>query len=195
MLVKWATGTSGYTVYPIKYAHSFDALCFVVVSLSVHDDVIKWNHFRVTICAGNSPVIGELPAQRPVTRSFDVFICAWINAWVNKQSRGWWFETPSRPLRRHCNVLVVSCDPLTHTLQGLCSLNRRTSYRKISWSLEAARLDIIMIVSLWNLTGMSAALLSRCMLNFRAIGKSSNRNLAASRLREILQLGVCPLNE
>ena len=25
------------------------------------------------ICAGNSPVTGEFPTQRPVTRSFDVF--------------------------------------------------------------------------------------------------------------------------
>ena len=27
----------------------------------------------LTICAGNSPVTGEFRAQRPVTRSFDVF--------------------------------------------------------------------------------------------------------------------------
>ena len=27
----------------------------------------------LTICAGNSPVTREFPAQRPVTRSFDVF--------------------------------------------------------------------------------------------------------------------------
>ena len=27
----------------------------------------------LAICAGNSPVPGEFPAQRPVTRSFDVF--------------------------------------------------------------------------------------------------------------------------
>ena len=27
----------------------------------------------LVICAGNSPVTGEFPAQRPVTRSFDVF--------------------------------------------------------------------------------------------------------------------------
>ena len=33
------------------------------------------NIFRVTghLCAGNSPVSGEFPAQMPVTRSFDVF--------------------------------------------------------------------------------------------------------------------------
>ena len=27
----------------------------------------------LTLCAGNSPVTGEFPAQKPVTRSFDVF--------------------------------------------------------------------------------------------------------------------------
>ena len=27
----------------------------------------------LAICAGNSPVTGEFPAQRPLTRSFDVF--------------------------------------------------------------------------------------------------------------------------
>ena len=36
---------------------------------------------RVTvICAGNSPVAGEFPVQRPVTRSFDVFFdLRWLN--------------------------------------------------------------------------------------------------------------------
>ena len=63
----------------------------------------------------------------------------------------------------------------------------KTFYRQISWRLEAARLGVIMIVSLWNLTGISAALLPRCLLNSRAIGKSPNPNLAASRLHEILR--------
>ena len=27
----------------------------------------------LALCAGNSPVTGEFPAQKPVTRSFDVF--------------------------------------------------------------------------------------------------------------------------
>ena len=27
----------------------------------------------LAICAGNSPVTGEFPTQRPVTRSFDVY--------------------------------------------------------------------------------------------------------------------------
>ena len=70
---------------------------------------------------------------------------------------------------------------------GLYSLNGKTSYHKISWSLEAARLDVIMTVSLWYLTGIAAALLPRCLANFRAIGKSLNPNLVASRLPNILR--------
>ena len=43
-----------------------------------------------------------IPAQRPVTRSFDVFFDLRLIKRLSKQSRGWWFETPSRPLWRHC---------------------------------------------------------------------------------------------
>ena len=53
---------------------------------------------------GNSPVPGEFPTQRPVTRSFDVFFDLCLNKRLSKQSWGWWFETPSRPLWRHRNV-------------------------------------------------------------------------------------------
>ena len=57
-----------------------------------------WRHQMETfstllaICAGNSPVPGEFPAQRPVTRSFSL-ICARINGWVNNREAG--------DLRRH----------------------------------------------------------------------------------------------
>ena len=57
----------------------------------------------LAFCAGNSPVTGEFPAQRPVTRSFDVFFYVLLNKRLSKQSWDWWFETPSRPLWRHCN--------------------------------------------------------------------------------------------
>ena len=58
----------------------------------------------LVICAGNSPVPGEFPAQRPVTRSFDVFFDLRPNKWLSKHWWGWWFETPWCPLWRHCNV-------------------------------------------------------------------------------------------
>ena len=62
------------------------------------------NIFRVpALCAGNSPVPGEFPAQRPVTRSFAVFFDLYLNKRLSKQWWRWWFETPSRPLWRHCD--------------------------------------------------------------------------------------------
>ena len=68
----------------------------------------------------------------------------------------------------------------THILQGLCSLSGQTSYRKISWSLEAERLGVIMLVSLWNLKISRSALLSGCLSNFRWLENSkpeSSRDL------------------
>ena len=57
----------------------------------------------LVICAGNSLVPGEFPAQRPVTRSFDVFFDLRLNKRLSKQSWGWWFETLSHPSWRHRN--------------------------------------------------------------------------------------------
>ena len=58
----------------------------------------------LAICEGNSPVTAEFPAQRPVTRSFDVFFDLRLNQRLSKHSWGWWYETPLRSLWRHCNV-------------------------------------------------------------------------------------------
>ena len=58
----------------------------------------------LALCAGNSPVTGEFPSQRPVTRSFGVFFDLRLNKPFSKRSWGWWFETPSRSLWRHCDV-------------------------------------------------------------------------------------------
>ena len=54
-------------------------------------------------CVRTSPVPGDFLAQRPVTRSFDVFFDLRPNKLLSKQSWGWWFETPSCPLWRHRN--------------------------------------------------------------------------------------------
>ena len=69
-----------------------------------------WRHQMETfsallaICAGNSPVPGEFPTQRPVTRSFDAYFDLRPNKRLSKQWWGWWFETQSCPLWRHRNV-------------------------------------------------------------------------------------------
>ena len=57
----------------------------------------------LAICAGNSPVPGEFPAQRPVTRSFDVFFdLRLINGWVNNRKAG-----DLRRYRAHYDVMVM----------------------------------------------------------------------------------------
>ena len=58
------------------------------------------------LCAGNSPVTGEFPLQRPVTQSFYAFFD--LNIRLSKQLQGWWFETSLRPLWRHCDVFHMS---------------------------------------------------------------------------------------
>ena len=54
--------------------------CKVSCEGGLHGDVMKLKHF---------------PRYWPFVR-------------LNKQSQGWWFETPSRSLYRHCNA-VLSC--------------------------------------------------------------------------------------
>ena len=82
---------------------------FLRHTLILHLQQTWWRHQMETfsallaICAGNLPVTGDFPAQRPVTQSFDVFFVLRLNKRLSKQSWGWWFETLSCPLWRHCN--------------------------------------------------------------------------------------------
>ena len=66
--------------------------------------------------------------------------------------------------------LWCHCPRAIEATLGLYSISGKTSYRQISSSLEAARLDVIVILSPWNFTGISAALLPSCMWIFQAIG-------------------------
>ena len=89
-----------------------------------------WRHQMETfsaslaIWAGNSPVTGVFPAQRPVSRSFDVFFDLRLNKRLSKQLWGWWFETLSCPLWRHCNI---------HVLQGYFIGTGEIKRWKIVW--------------------------------------------------------------
>ena len=90
-----------------------------------------WRHQMETfsallaLCAGNSPVPGEFPPQRPVTRSFDVFCDLCLNNRLSKQSWGWWFETQSGWLWRHCNgISEISKLSIPSALRRLLSINK-----------------------------------------------------------------------
>ena len=58
----------------------------------------------LAFCAGNSLVIGKLPARRPVTWSFDGCFVLRLNKQWSKQSWGQWLGTLSRSLWRQCNL-------------------------------------------------------------------------------------------
>ena len=86
----------------------------------------------LAICAGNSPVPGEFSAQRPVTRSFDVFFDLRLNKRLSKQWWGWWFETLSRPLWRHCHERIQVFSENTTKLNKPLSIFHGIYYTLIS---------------------------------------------------------------
>ena len=101
-----------------------------------------WRHQMETfsallaICAGNSPVPGEFPTQRPVTRSFDVYFDLRLNKRLCKQSWGWWFETMLCPLWRHSNGphWWYNCISLTHLpLDKMAAISQTTYSSAFSW--------------------------------------------------------------
>ena len=59
----------------------------------------------LALFAGNSPITGDVPPQRPVTRGFDVFLDLRMKKRLVKHSRRRWFETSSHSLWCHCNII------------------------------------------------------------------------------------------
>ena len=100
--VRWHMGQIAINTY---MPDNLDLPWRIWVNVS-HESKTWWRHQReafsalLAICAGNSPVTGELPAQRPVMRGFDVFFDLRLNrrlsidGWVNNGEAG--------VLRRHC---------------------------------------------------------------------------------------------
>ena len=145
----------------------------------------------LAICAGNSPVAGEFPAQRPVTRSFDVFFDLHLNKRLSKQWWGWWFETLSRPLWRHCNgyitpIQTTKDDPHTSIRQKIdCRLRHNASTHPYhcdasTWNAISNLLDIYSIPLRWrhnDHTGVSNHQPHGCLLNrlFRLRSKKTSK--------------------
>ena len=103
----------------------------------------------LAICVGNSPVTGELPAQRPVTRSFDVFFDVCLNKRLSKQWWGWWLETPSRPLWRHSNDVQCFFD---RTSQPLAWIQEHVAWCGITFWVWSRTIGL----SSWPAIGESA---------------------------------------
>ena len=111
-----------------------------------------WRHQMETfstllaICAGNSPITSEFPAQRPVTRSLDVFFDLHLNKRLSKQWWGWWLKTPSRPLWRQCIVKQAGGKIMpTHFRKDYFGKNIRVRFnakkRKTNYILQKLSID------------------------------------------------------
>ena len=114
---------------------------------TMHDDVIKMETVSalLALCAGNSPVTGEFPSQRPVTRTFYVFfdLCL-INGWVNNREAG-----DLRRHRAHHDVTVMVCQCLNTKLlqqppmcvwRGTYAYNLKIYHR----DLNSLRSDVVL---------------------------------------------------
>ena len=77
-----------------------------VIKPQFHDNVIKWKHFPrywpFVQGIHQWPMNFPHKGQRRGALMFSL-ICA-LNKRMSKRRWGWWFETPSRSLWRHCNV-------------------------------------------------------------------------------------------
>ena len=121
----------------------------------------------LALCAGNSPATGEFPTQRPVTRSFDVYFELRPNIQLSKQSWGWWFETLSRPLWRHRNVMPPDT-PWPSSDRATCT------WSKIPW-YRIDILDFSMTMGNWWCWGLqkmkfAAAFIVTIELSLRTLG-------------------------
>ena len=79
-------------------------------------------------------LVKKIPAQRPVTRSLDVSFDLCLNKRLSKQWWGWWLETPSRTLWRHCNVISTQ----NMAQKEVCCLHKKIWYYE-NWYGELAK--------------------------------------------------------
>ena len=114
---------------------------------------------------------------------------------LTNHRRGWALYIESEPpkicsnihictVQCHKNIMNFLENPFVRTNADLCdvvmpkSLQSSMDYHvvpglySISGRRMSKRLNVIMITLLWNLTGISPALLLRCLSNFRVTGKS-----------------------
>ena len=107
---------------------------------SFHDDVIKRKHLTrywpfvrgIHRWLVNSPHKG----QRRGTLMFFFHLC--LNKRLSKQSWGWWFETSSRSLWRHCNARLANHSQFREIRSTYMGQNfRMISQLKLkSWTYE-----------------------------------------------------------
>ena len=112
---------------------SWGALISYIYISCFHDDVIKWKHVprHWLLCGEFTGDCWEFTGHRWIllTQTSDAelwfFFYLRLNRQLSKQSRRRWFETPSRSLWLHCNV-VPNSDPVIRAAMGSFGVQRVT---------------------------------------------------------------------
>ena len=133
----------------------------------------------LTIYARNSPVTGEFPAQRPVMRSFDAFFDLRPNERLSKQSWGWWFETPSRPLWRHCNgsKTVKAMEEVRVPITTLIALHNMLQSLRRSKRNSVQPLLVVMVMYMCLTDGQHSNLKIDMMMNDKLMNSTPKLNV------------------
>ena len=106
------------TMYSLLHYRSFVKWSRLLHMDTTHADVIKWKlfpHYWPFVRGSHRSPVN--PPHRGHSREALMFslICA-LNKRLSKQSWGWWFETPSGALLRHCNEI---CGRGSHKMSSL----------------------------------------------------------------------------
>ena len=92
-----------------------------------------WRHQMETfsallaICVGNSPITGEFTSQSQWRGALMFSLICALNKRLSKRSWGWWFETPSHSLWRHCDGCFAGVAPMANTVR--CVLARSIFFK------------------------------------------------------------------
>ena len=156
--------------YPLQWHHNG---CDGISNNQLHDCLLnrllrrrskETSKLHVTgLCEGNSPVTA--PHKWPVTRKMfpfdDVVMHRSATCWTGQLGRG------RKCMKRSGYIAELLCRESTVWLATMPVLiSNKTCYGKISKSM---RLVVKIFVSLWNLIVVSAAMLPKCLSNFRVI--------------------------
>ena len=129
-----------------------------------------WRHKMETfaalqaICAGNSPVTGGFPTQRPVTRSFDVFFDLRLNKRLSREAGDW------RRYRAHYDVIVmrsvcmsVLTPFITHILMFESGLE---TWEHLSRGVNNSLKVVMVILKIRGITNQSMGIMERIISDF-----------------------------
>ena len=98
-----------YTIWPTE-VESYNSCTAITQFSDSRDTYLTKNHYEnysPKMVPTNPTGSWTNMNHQLVTRSFDVFLDLRPNKRLSKQSWGWWFETPSRPLWRHSNGINI----------------------------------------------------------------------------------------